>query len=96
MCHIAEDSSANQGLRHALYMIREVSPPSSALGEEIAGRRTVSSSEVLHDPSASLLCEAVLMIQTLNILERTHICGKGVAESLGELAFRGCSIALFT
>lgn len=34
------------------------------------------------------------MIQTLNILERTHLCGKGVAESLGELAFKGCSIAL--
>ena len=75
MCHIAEDSSASEGLHHALYVIREVSPPSSALGEEIAGHRTVSSSEVLHNPSMSLLLETAFVIQTLNILERTHLCG---------------------
>jgi hypothetical protein len=89
MCHIAEDSRANEGLHHALYsMFRKVSPPSSGLGEGIAGHRIVSSSEVLQRMSVILLLVWKMTIHTLNILERTHICGSDGVDKLIELASR--------
>lgn len=85
MCHIAEDNRASQGIHHALYMFKRVSPPSSGLGEGIAGHRIVSSSEVLHRLSAMRNLVMRRTILTLNILERTHTCGSDGAKLLDEL-----------